>query len=114
MIASIYLTALAWPMLASANYVESVDGDLSGDHLNPTSVALVANGSTMVSGTVEGAGMATSVDLDYFTVSVPIGQRLDSLIVRDGTSGGGMTGIFFGMFPGATGPIPAASCPQIS
>jgi hypothetical protein len=40
-LASIFLTALVWPMLASADYIESVNGDLSGNFQNPTSIALV-------------------------------------------------------------------------
>ena len=110
-LASIFLTALVWPMLASADYIESVNGDLSGNYQNPTSIALVPNGSTRVSGTVQGAGMGVSIDLDYFTVTVPVGQVLAALNVLPGTVGGGAIGSFIAIYPGATAvnPVGAAS-----
>jgi hypothetical protein len=108
---SIIVSALAWPMLASADYIESVNGDLSGNFQNPTSIALVPNGSTTVSGTVQGAGGGVSVDLDYFTVTVPVGQVLAALNVLPGTLGGGAIGSFIGIYAGsaAVNPIGAAS-----
>jgi hypothetical protein len=39
-VASIFVTALVWPVLASANYSESADGDLSGNYLSPTPISL--------------------------------------------------------------------------
>ena len=81
-------------MLASADYIESDpgNGDLSDNFLNPTSIALVPDGSTRVSGTIEGTGMGRSVDLDYFTVTVPMGQRLVALNVLPETVGAGVNG----------------------
>ena len=110
-VASIFLTALVLPMLASADYIESVDGDLSGDFQNPTSIALVPDGSTTVSGTIQGAGMGVSVDLDYFTVTVPVGQVLAALNVLPGTVGAGAIGSFIAIYPGSTAvsPVGAAS-----
>jgi len=110
-LASILLTALVWPMLASANYTESVNGDLSGNFQNPTSIALVPNGSTTVSGTIQGAGMGVSVDLDYFTITVPAGQVLSALNVLPGTVGAGAIGSFIAIYSGATAvnPVGAAS-----
>src|SRR5678816_2952113 len=101
-LASISLAALVLPMLASADYVESVNGDLSGDFQNPTSIALVPNGSATVSGTIQGAGMGVSVDLDYFTVTVPVGQVLAALNVLPGTLGGGAIGSFIAIYSGPT------------
>ena len=49
---SIFVTALVWPVLASADYNESANGDLSGNFQNPTSIALVPNGFTTISGTI--------------------------------------------------------------
>ena len=110
-LASIFLTALGWPMLASADYIESVNGDLSGNFQNPTSIALVPNGSTRVAGTVQGAGAGVSTDLDYFTVTVPVGQVLAALNVLPGTVGGGAIGSFIAIYLGATAvnPVGAAS-----
>src|SRR5690242_8742277 len=80
-VTSIFLTTLASPVLALANYAESVNGDLSGDFLNPTPIALVPNGSTTISGTIQGAGSGVSIDLDFFTVKVPTGQVLTAVNV---------------------------------
>jgi hypothetical protein len=101
------LAVLAVPMSAAASYIELIDGDLSGNYLSPTSVALLPNGSTTISGTIAGAGAAVSTDLDYFTVTVPAGQVLSSVFVRSGTTSGGAIGSFIGIFPGATGTDPA-------
>jgi hypothetical protein len=110
-LASFFLAALISPMLASANYIESVNGDLSGDFQNPTSIALIPDGATTVSGTIQGAGMGVSVDLDYFTVMVPVGQVLAALNVLPGTVGAGATGSFIAIYSGSTAvdPIGAAS-----
>lgn len=55
-----------------ANYDETVDGDLSGDRLNPTVIS-VMDGSNVVS--------ATSIagDVEYFTITVPVGGTLDAI-----------------------------------
>ena len=110
-VASIFATALVWPMLASAGYIESVNGDLSGTFSNPTPIALVPDGFFTIAGTVEGAGAGVSVDLDYFTVTVPVGQRLASLNVLPGTVGGGAIGSFLAIYSGSTAvdPVSAAS-----
>jgi hypothetical protein len=110
-VTSIFATALVWPVLASANYNESADGDLSGNFQSPTSIALVPNGSTTISGTIQGAGMGVSVDLDYFTVTVPAGQVLVALNVLPGTVGGGAIGSFIAIYSGSTAvnPVGAAS-----
>ena len=62
-----------WPTFASADFIEPTNGELSGNFLSPTPVSLVSNGTTRVAGTVQGAGMGVSIDLDYFTVTVPVG-----------------------------------------
>jgi hypothetical protein len=110
-LASIFLTALGCPMLASADHIESVNGDLSDLFNNPTSIALVPNGATRVAGTVQGQGMGVSLDLDYFTVTVPAGQVLAALNVLPGTVGAGAIGSFIAIFPGPTAvnPMGAAS-----
>ena len=105
----IFVTALVWPMLASANYNESANGDLSGNFQNPTSIALVPNASTTISGTIQGAGMGVSVDLDYFTVTVPAGQALVALNVLPGTVGGGAIGSFIAIYSGSTAVDPVGA-----
>ena len=106
--ASIFVTALVWPMLATADYIESTNGDLSGNFLNPTSIALVPNGSTRISGTIAGAGAGVSTDLDYFTVTIPVGQVLAALNVLPGTAGGG-TGSFIAIYSGSIAVNPATA-----
>ena len=108
-VASIFLATFFWPMLASADYIESVNGDLSGAFNNPTSIALVPNGSTRVSGTIQGAGMGVSIDLDYFTVTVPVGQALAALNVLPGTVGAGAIGSFIAIFSGSTAVNPVGA-----
>lgn len=107
----ILASALIGPTLASANFNESTDGDLSGNYQSPTLIPLVSNGSTTVSGTVQGAGMGVSVDLDYFTVNVPAGQVLAALNVLPGTAGGGNVGSFIALYSGssAVNPVGASS-----
>ena len=108
-VASIFATVLVWPMLASAGYIESVNGDLSGTFSSPTPIAVVPDGSFTIAGTVEGAGAGVSVDLDYFTVTVPVGQRLASLNVLPGTVGGGAIGSFLAIYSGSTAVDPVSA-----
>src|SRR5262245_47807454 len=102
------LSLLAWPALASADYIESVNGDLSGDFEHPTAIA-VAIGSTTVAGTVEGTGKGVSVDLDDFKGTIPAGQVLSGLFVGTGTQGGGTLGSFIALFEGPTAVNPATA-----
>jgi hypothetical protein len=103
------LAAFALPTFAWAAYNESTDGDLSGNHLTPTPVALTPNGLTSISGNVAGAGGGVSTDLDYFRVSAPAGQFLTGVFVRSGTTTGGATGSFIGLFQGPVGTNPATT-----
>src|SRR5436190_24074663 len=73
---SIFVTALVWPMLASAHYNESANGDLSGNFQNPTSIALVPNVPTTISGTIQGAGHGVRIHLDDSTLADPVVQVL--------------------------------------
>lgn len=57
------------------NYVESVDGDLSGDPLIPTPISFDL-GSNNVSGSMGGADVR-----DYLTFTIPAGQELSELIL---------------------------------
>jgi len=51
-------------MLASAHYIESVNGALSANFQNPSSIALVPNGSTRGLRDYPGSAQGVSVDLD--------------------------------------------------
>ena len=67
--------ALAAPALAG-DYDEVVDGDLSGDRLAPTVLAL-APGSNVVTATQQGDAFGR--DVDYLTIVVAPGSRLARL-----------------------------------
>jgi len=97
-------------MGASADFIEPADGELSGNYLSPTPVALTPNGVTRVAGNVQGAGMGRSIDLDYFRVTVPTGQVLSAINVLPGTIGAGAIGTFIAVFDGpAVNPDTAVS-----
>ena len=64
-------------------YVESADGDLSGDGLAPTSIS-VAAGSNEIYGTT--GRVETVTDRDYFAISVPTGHEIVALIEKAGTT----------------------------
>jgi hypothetical protein len=98
------------PSPANANfiYVESVNGDLSNDGLNPT--LLVAGlGLNSITGTsvTPGPG-AAGRDFDYFTVTVPAGLMLDSIVLSN-YFGASLT--FFGMMAGTPFTVPPTDPP---
>jgi hypothetical protein len=72
---------------ASTIYMESVNGDLSNDGLNPTSINVSA-GSNMIFGTT-GGNTAPNVR-DYFTIFVPANLQLVALIEQAGTQAGNL------------------------
>ncbi len=78
-ISSILLFSLLASFALYADYDESVDGDISGDELSPTVIALV-NGSNVVSLS------SVDSDKDYFTITVPVGATLDALNLTEFTS----------------------------
>lgn len=67
------------PTLAGFAHSEAADGELSADRFNPTSLTAMA-GANVLSGTV-GTDLDTGIrDLDYYTVVIPAGLQLDSLV----------------------------------
>jgi hypothetical protein len=96
------VVALALGLYSSAFggviYNEAVDGDLSNSGLAPTAVGPLTVGSNEVLGTT---GSDTSgVDRDYFTMTVPTGFALTSIIVLPGTTSGGGGLSFIGLQEG--------------
>lgn len=69
------------PALANFVHVESVDGDFSNDRLNTTDL-LAGAGVNSVTGTTSTPGPGQR-DFDYFTVTVPVGHVLTSLVLKD-------------------------------
>src|SRR5690349_10797223 len=63
---------------AAVVWSEGINGDLTGDRLNPTFVA-VANGSNQIVGASGDTG--TGTDRDYFRIAVPTGSVLSSILV---------------------------------
>lgn len=75
-------TLLALPAF-SADYDESVSGDISDDRLNPTVIALGPGNNRIVASQ---QGDAHGRDVDYFTVTVPAGMRVRQLHVVNYTA----------------------------
>ena len=63
----------------ATTYNEAVNGDLSGDRANPTPIALTA-GSNQVTAT------SMAGDIEYFTMTVPVGFRLSAITAVSNTS----------------------------
>ncbi|MEM7210665.1 MAG: hypothetical protein AAF479_02050, partial [Pseudomonadota bacterium] len=86
--------------LPTFDYDESVDGDLSGDNLAPTSVQLPGSGTFTIA-----AGQAgTPRDIDYVTINVPVGSQLDSFVIDDYIENQADGGAFFGIGVGTSLP----------
>lgn len=102
------LSAFFSPCFASVVYDESINGDLSTDFSNPTSV-LIQAGSNQILGTT---GRADGVvDRDYFTITIPQGLRLTRIEVLPNTTGDNIdTPIsFISVQTGATGTNPSTA-----
>jgi hypothetical protein len=97
------LVATSAPALA-AGWNESLDGDLSNDGLLPSAVTLSV-GATTVIGSTGRAITGGPVDRDYFSIVVPAGHVLDSMILLQGATvvGGGS---FLGLMAGPLFTVP--------
>jgi IPTL-CTERM motif len=73
----------AFSIQASAAWDESVNGDLSGNGLAPTTVP-VTSGANHVLGSTGNSG--SGVDRDYFKIVVPTGATLDAIMLLDNTN----------------------------
>lgn len=81
------------PVAAAVTYLESEDGDLSDDYLEPTAIVLGA-GSNILEGSLDGFGG----DVDLFTLSVLDGQAITAIRILEFSGGG--AGSFLGLQPG--------------
>ena len=102
---SLFAIALVLTMFsvvrADTIYIESINGDLSNDGLNPT-VITVAGGSNFIVGTTGGT---TAPDVrDYFTIFVPSNLQFVSLIELAGTQAGNLG--FLGLQSGTQVTLP--------
>jgi hypothetical protein len=84
--------------LGGVIYNEAVSGDLSNSGLSPTNLGSLTVGSNEVLGTTGSSGGV--VDRDYFTVTVPTGFAMSSIIVLPGTESGGGGISFIGIETG--------------
>jgi hypothetical protein len=99
--------ALAAP-LSAASYVESIDGELSNDFVDPTPLVMDL-GSNLLTGGLAGG----ESDIDLFRFSVPLGHHLTAIRILGFTGGGG--GSFLGLQSGvelSSSPVPSASFPD--
>jgi hypothetical protein len=87
---------------AGTVYNEAVGGDFSNSGLSPTTVT-VAVGSNQIFGTT--GRDANGMDRDYFTITVPVGLQVTSLMELAGTSVGGSVS-FIGMQAGSQVTVP--------
>jgi hypothetical protein len=101
--AALVAAAASGPARA-AGWNESVDGDLSNNGLVPSAVSLLV-GVTTVTGMTGRAVSGGPVDLDYFSIVVPAGHVLDSMILLQGVTviGGGS---FLGLMAGPQFTVP--------
>lgn len=79
---------------AAFAYIESVNGDLSGNNLAPTQLGNATAGSNTVTGS------SGSVEADIFTFVVPTGFRLDTIVLTSFSSSS--ANMFLSIDSGAT------------
>lgn len=78
---------------------EAIDGDLSNDELNPTPVAL-GLGHNVVTGTIGGAVPGEA--FDAFTITIGLGQALQSVVLDAYVPTGGNTSSGFNIIRGTS------------
>ena len=84
-IGTVLLLALALASASqAASFDEGLDGDLSDDRFAPTGL-LLDPGANVVTATQQGVPR----DIDYLTVSVPVGQVLAAIVLDDYVAGPG-------------------------
>lgn len=93
---------LAGARASAFSYVETTNGDLSGNRLAPTVLTATAGANflSMTSGSASG-----SVDRDYFTFTVPAGHVLDSILLLTSNVDGAVS--FIGVQAGSSFTEPA-------
>jgi PEP-CTERM motif len=81
------------PLAHASSWDEATNGDLSGDRLAPSALALTAGDNTVTGTTIAG-------DLDYLTVIVPTGSTLSQINLLSFVSADDLA--FIGMQAGST------------
>lgn len=86
---------IAFHAQAATVYDEAVHGDLSNDHMNPTSISLGV-GQNLISGSTV---HIPSLDRDFFTITIGPGQTLTAIVLSSYTNTDDQS--FFGMTTGS-------------
>ena len=91
----VFCGVIAFNAQAAIVYDEAVQGDLSNDHLSPTSVSLGAGQNFISGSTVH----TPSLDRDFFTITIGPGQALKAIVLSSYTNSDDQS--FFGMTTGS-------------
>ncbi|MCP9440757.1 MAG: VPLPA-CTERM sorting domain-containing protein [Nitrospira sp.] len=86
---------IAFNVQAATVYDEAVQGDLSNNHVSPTSVSLGV-GQNLISGSTV---HTPSLDRDFFTITIGAGHTLDAIVLSSYTNTDDLS--FFGMTTGS-------------
>ena len=82
---SVLAIAFTSPLFAVITFSEDIDGELSGDNQNPTSLGTFGVGTSSVSGTIVDA-LGTSPNVDVFTFNIAQDTLLSGITVANFTS----------------------------
>jgi hypothetical protein len=77
---------------------ESVDGDLSGDRLAPTTINLQMGVNSVIATT----GSSPSLDQEYLRINLPVGHQLDEIVLASFVEGQFDSVAFIGVQSGTT------------
>jgi hypothetical protein len=80
-------TLVSAPWVRAVDYSETIDGDISNDRFSTTQIVLTAGANT-VSGFFGQSPTPDVTDLDYFTVVVPGGFKIEDLWLTQLRAGG--------------------------
>ena len=105
-----FLLLLASPALtarAGFSYTESIHGDLSDNRLAPSSLA-ASFGSNTLTGTMVKGPVPNVADIDYVTITIPVGMQLTHLNLVRANVGGAVSFIGIQQGPQVTVPYTTA------
>jgi hypothetical protein len=94
---AVSLSMQSSPARAGIVYIESTDGDLSGNSMSPSSLGTLMLGVNSVSAST----IPAPLDRDFFTLTLPANTRLDSIILRS-YSNVGSSQSFFAVIEGSS------------
>ena len=82
---SVLAIAFTSPLFAVITFSEDIDGELSGDNLNPTALGILGVGTSSISGTVVDA-LGANPNVDVFTFNIAEDTVLSGITVANFTS----------------------------